>query len=206
MKFYRYPLALISYALLVIFAFAFAWNYLGHSKLETYWYYFPAGAAFYLTLSFILSKLNIHWEWDVAIQVVFVLVPVLWYVNIKEPYKHPTYIFVVNSGYAGKLDIIFNLDKNAPTNAHSTADTLYFNFDENGEILLNEDVAYIKEAMKKQLFFLHPDATKTKIPYAEKNALPADTTKEVLVADSVEAENGRMKVMHYRLDFPQHLK
>ncbi len=171
-----------------------------------YWYYFPGGAAFYLLVSFVLSKMNLQWEWDVAVQVAFVLAPVLWYVNIKDAYKRPVYVFVVNSGYKGKLDVNFNLEKDAPTNAHSNADTLYFNFDEDGQILLNEDVAYIKEAMRKHLFFLHPDASKTLIPIADKKSLPLDTTKEVLVEDSVELEKGRMKVMHYRLDFPQHLK
>ncbi len=206
MKFYKYPLAIVSYALLVIFLLACGWNGLAHSKLEPYWYYFPEGAGIYLVIAFVLSKLNIQWEWDVVIQVAFVLAPVLWYVNIKEPYKHPVYIFVVNSGYRGKLDVIFNLEKDAPTNAHSTADTLYFNFDENGEILLNEDVAFIRDAMKNHLFFLYPNASKTRIPFAEKNALPSDTTTEVLVADSMETDKGRMKVMHYRLDFPQKLR
>jgi hypothetical protein len=206
MKFYAYPLAIVAYALIAIFGLAAMWNYLGHAQLEHYWYYFPEGAGIYLLISFILSRFEIQWEWEVAIQVAFVLAPVLWYVNIKEPYKHPTYIFIVNSGYTGKLDILFNHDKNAPTNANSKADTLYFNFDEQGEILLNEDVDFIKGAMKKDVFFLYPDASKTRIPFVEKNMLPADTTRIVLVADSVEAEAGRMNVMHYRLDYPQHLK
>ncbi|MCX6311794.1 MAG: hypothetical protein NT084_09170 [Bacteroidetes bacterium] len=206
MKFYKYPLALVSYALLAIFGLAYGWNWLANAKLETYWYYFPEGAGIYLLIAFVLSKLNIQWEWEVAIQVAFVLAPVLWYVNIKDPYKHPEYIFVVNYGYTGKLDVIFNLEKNAPTNAHSTADTLYFNFDEHGEILFNEDVAFVKAAMKKNLFLLYPNASRSRIPFVEKSALPSDTTKVVLVADSVEADKGRMKVMHYRIDYPQKLK
>lgn len=206
MSFYRYPLALIAYSLLAIFALAYGWNWLGEAALETYWYYFPAGAGIYLIISFCLSKLNLQWEWDVAIQVGFVLAPVLFYVNIKEPVKYPTYIFIVNSGYTGKLDVIFNLDKNAPTNARSTADTLYFNFDSEGEILLNEDVDFIKLAMKNQLYFLNPDASKHKIESVEKNALPLDTTKIVLLKDADESENGRMKKMHYRLNYPPKLK
>jgi hypothetical protein len=205
-KFYRYPLAIVSYALLAIFVLAYAWNWLGNAALETYWYYFPAGAGIYLTISFILSKIKLQWEWDVAVQVACVLAPVLWYVNIKDPYKRPVYIFIVKSGYTGKLDVYFNQEKDAPTNARSKADTLYFKFDDRGEILLNEEAEYIKESMHKQLFYLHPDASKVKISPAQLNALPADTTKPVLVDDSIEAEKGKMKVLHYRLDYPQRLR
>ena len=206
MKFYRYPLALVAYTLLAIFLLVLLWHRLGHSEMETYWYYFPTGAGIYLLISFVLSKMNLHWEWDVVLQVGFVLAPVLWYVNLKDPYKRSVYIFVVNEGYRGKLDVNFNLEKDAPTNARSKADTLYFNFDEDGQILLNEDAAYIKESMRKHLFFLNIDASKVLVQMVERKSLPADTTKEVLVEDSVELQNGRMKVMHYHLDFPQHLK
>ena len=150
--------------------------------------------------------MNIQWEWDVAIQVAFVLAPVLWYVNIKDPYKRPVYIFVVKSDYRGNLDVNFNLEKGAPTNARSIKDTLYFHFDDDGQILLNEDVAYIKESMRKRLFYIFPDTKKTLVPFADIKNLPTDTTKKVLVEDTVEAVKGRMKVMHYRLDYPQRLK
>jgi hypothetical protein len=204
-KFYRYPIAIVAYALLAIFVLAFAWNWLGNAVLETYWYYFPAGAAVYLFIAFILSKAKAQWEWDVAIQVACVLAPVLWYVNIKEPYKRPVYIFIVKSGYTGKLDVLFNHAKDAPTNAKSSKDTLYFKFDDEGEILLNEDAEYIKECMHKHLFYLHPDARKEKIMPAQLNKLPADTTKPVLVDGKIEAEKGKMNVMHYTLDYPQRL-
>ena len=206
MKFYRYPLAIVSYALIGIFVLAYLWNWLGNAELETYWYYFPAGAAIYLTISFILSLLKIQWEWDVAVQVACVLAPVLWYVNIKEPYKRPVYIFIVNSGYTGKLDVIFNLDKDAPTNARKTDDTLYFNFNKDGEILLNEDAEYIKKSMHEQLFYLYPNTSKEKIMPAKINKLPTDTTKPVLIDDSIEADNGRLKVLHYQLNYPQRLR
>src|SRR3569623_480870 len=105
MKFYRYPLAVVAYTLLAIFGLAYCYHYLGKLHMATYWYYFPAGAAFYLLLSLLLSKIKLQWEWDVAVQVALVLAPVLWYVNIKEPYKRPVYIFIVNSGYRGNLDV-----------------------------------------------------------------------------------------------------
>lgn len=206
MKFYRYPLAIVSYALIGIFLLAYAWNWLADTEPETYWYYFPAGAGVYLLIAFLLSKINMQWEWDVAVQVACVLGPVLWYVNIKEPYKRPVYIFIVKSGYTGKLDVLFNQAKDAPTNARSKADTLYFKFDDNGEILLNEEVAYIKESMQDQLFYLHPDSRKVKISPAKINALPADTTKPVLVNDSITTEKGKVQALHYRLDYPQKLK
>ena len=174
--------------------------------MDHYWYYFPMGAGIYLFLSFVLSKINMQWEWDTAVQVAFVLIPVLWYVNIKEPYHRPVYIFVVNTDYKGPLDVNFDLSKNATTNANRLDDTLYFNFNEDGQILLNEDAAYVKECMRKHLFYLHPDASRTLVPFADKKNLPADTTKKVLVEDSVELDKGRMKVIHYTLNFPQHIK
>jgi hypothetical protein len=205
-KFYRYPLSIVAYALIAIFVLAYLWNWLGHAVLETYWYYFLAGAGIYLALAFILSLIKLQWEWDVAVQVAFVLAPVLWYVNIKEPYKRPVYIFVVNSGYTGDLNIYFNHAKDAPTNARSKADTLYFNFDKEGEILLNEDVPYIKKSMHEQLFYLYPNGTKRKITAVKRANLPADTTMAVLVDDSIGAEKGKVNVMRYRLDYPQRIK
>ena len=206
MKFYRYPLAIVSYALLAIFVMAFLWNWLGNAELETYWYYFPAGAAFYFALSFLLSRLSFQWEWDVAIQVAFVLAPVLWYVNIKAVYQPPVYMFMVKSGYRGNLDVYFDHGKDAVTNANSTADTLYFKFNDNGEILLNEEVEYVKKSMHEHLYLIYPDKHKEKISPASISALPSDTTKPVLVDDAVEAEKGKMNVMHYRLDYPQNLQ
>lgn len=206
MKFYRYPLAIVSYTLIGIFVIVWAWHALGKSTMEPYWYYFPAGATFYLLVSFGLSKLNLQWEWDVAVQVAFVLAPVLWYVNIKDPYKRPVYIFVVKADYRGPLDVNFNLEKDAPTNARSTADTLYFTFDDEGQILLNEDVNYIKESMRKRLFFVYPNTNKVLVPFVNKKELPNDTTKVVLVEDSVEVDKGRMKAMHYQVNLPQKIK
>ncbi|MDQ3142818.1 MAG: hypothetical protein M3Q56_11295 [Bacteroidota bacterium] len=206
MKFYRYPIAIVSYALLAIFVMAYVWNWVGNAELETYWYYFPAGAGIYLAIAVILSLAKLQWEWDVAMQVACVLAPVLWYVNIKEPYKRPVYIFVVNSGYTGKLNVLFNHTKDAPTNARNTSDTLYFNFDRDGDILLNEDVAYIKKSMHEQLFYLYPDKTKKRIMPAKLEQLPADTTLPVLVDDSIIADKGKVNILHYRLDYPQRLR
>lgn len=204
MKFYRYPLAIVSYALLAIFLLAFLWNWLAKAPLEAYWYYFPAGAGIYLLLSFILSKLKLQWEWDAVIQVMLVLAPVLWYVNIKEPYKRPVYMFMVKSGYTDKLDIYFDHGKDAITNANSTADTLYFKFDDNGEILLNEEEDYVKKCMHEHLYYIHPDKSKEKIFPARANAIPADSTKTFVLDDSTEMADGKIHVIHYHLSRGNH--
>ncbi len=204
MKFYRYPLSIIAYALLGIYLFAVAYHWLGGKVMDDYWLYFPAGAGIYLLIAFVLSKLNIQWEWDVAIQVAFVLGPVLWYVNQREPYKRPEYIFVVRSGYTGPLTIYFSQSEDAKTNVRSTADTLYFRFDDRGEIQLNEEADYVQQSMEKNLFYLYADRTKRRVTFAPDTLqLPADTTKAVLVKLAPETEKGRMKVLHYRLQHPQ---
>lgn len=206
MKFYQYPLAIVAYALIFVFVIVFAWHYVGDTTPAAFWYYFPAGAGIYLLISFILSLLKLDWQLDVLLQVGFVLAPVLWYVNQKEPYKRPVFIFLINSEHRGKLDILFNQAKDAETNVRSSADTLYFKFDEDGKILLNEDGAYVRASMKKNLFVFYPDLSQKRATFATLDKLPADTTKIVFVEDSAEADNGRMKALHYRIDFPQKLK
>jgi hypothetical protein len=135
MNWYRYPVSVIAYALIGIFLISFGWHSLAGKAPAQYWYYFPAIAGIYLIAAFVLSKINLVWETDVLLQVALVLAPVIWYVNQREPYKRPVYIFVVNPIYTGKLDIIFQLNKDAQTNARSAADTLYFKFDEAGRIV-----------------------------------------------------------------------
>ncbi len=207
MKFYRYPLSVIAYALLGIYLFAAAYHKLADKVMEDYWLYFPAGAGIYLLIAFVLSKLNIQWEWDVAIQVAFVLGPVLWYVNQREPYKRPEYIFVVKSGYTGPLDIYFSQAEDAKTHVRSTADTLYFRFDDRGDIQLNEEAEYVEQSLEKNLFYLYDDRTKKRVTFAPDTLrLPADTTKPVLIKLAPETEKGRMNVLHYRLGYPQQLR
>jgi hypothetical protein len=142
----------------------------------------------------------------VLLQVAFVLAPVLWYVNQREPYKRPVFIFLVSSNHSGPLDIEFNLEKNAETNVRSHADTLYFKFDEDGRILLNEEGEYVRSQMRKNLYVYYADGSRKPAVLASINALPADTTQKVYVEDKMEVEKGRMKILHYRINFPQKLK
>jgi hypothetical protein len=206
MKFYKYALSLVAYALLGIFILAMAYFWLGDKTPDVSWYYFPAGAAILLLCSFILAKLKLEWELDVVLQVAIVLGPVIWYVNQRETYKRPVYIFVINPLYTGDLDIVFNLDKNAETNAHKIADTLYFKFDEQGKIVLNEDAEYIRESMQKRLVILHPDGKKEIVPFVNKDSFPPDTLHKIVMEDTIIAEKGRMKEMRYRVNYPQRIK
>jgi hypothetical protein len=200
MKFYRYPLALIAYALLFIFLFAFTWyQVLGETKqLPDYWYNFLIAAGAYLIISFILSKLKIHWEWDVLIQVVMVLAPVLWFVNQHEPFKRPVYVFVSTPTYKGKLDIIFKRNKKGQTNAHNPADTLYFKFDEEGKIVLNEEADYVRTCMQQNFVIRDAAGKMTKIEFVKDTAYQ-DSTKRFLIEHKPEVEKGRYAVMHFEL-------
>lgn len=206
MKFYRYPLAIVAYALIFIYLVVLAWHLLGGSMPPFFWYYFLMGAGAYLFISFILSLLKLNWELDVLIQVAFVLGPVLWYVNQREPYKRPEYIFLINSQHKGALDIYFSNAKETETKVRSTADTLFFKFDRSGEILLNEDRDYVRLSMKKNLFVFFADGTRKRVQFCKSDSLPSDTLNKVLVEDPMEAVKGKIKVLHYRFDFPQRLK
>lgn len=206
MKFLRYPLSIIAYALIFFFLVVVAWHWLGHNQLAFFWYYLPMTAVAYLAAAFIVSKIKMPWELDVLIQVFCVLGPILWYVNQREPYKRPEYIFLINSEHSGNLDVYFSNEKSLETKVRSTADTLYFKFDKNGEILLNEERDYVRQSIRKNLFIFYSDGTRKRTKFYDKNALPADTTVKVLVEDSMEAEKGKMKVIHFRLDYPQKLR
>lgn len=206
MKFFRFPIAIIAYALLGIFIFAWVYFLIGDKTPPAYWYLFPAGTVAYLLVAFILEKLKLSWELEVVIQVAFVLAPVLWYVNQREEFKRPVYIFVVNPVYTGELDINFNFNHDEPTNARSLSDTLYFKFDEDGRLTLNEEAKYVEECMQKRLYAIYPDHTRKLIRFVKKDQLPSDTTARVLVLDTAIAEKGRMKELRYRLDYPQKMK
>ena len=193
MKFYRYPLALVGFALIFIFLFALGWTSIqkNNTGLSVFWYYMLAIAGTYVLVSLLLSKLKIHWEIDVLIQVALVLAPILWYVNQHDPYKRPVYIFVTNPVYSGKLDIVFAKNKDGRTNAHNPADTLYFKFDEDGKIVLNEEADYVRYSMHNNLFMIDGDGNRTHISFAKHDSLPTDNTKKVLIEYAADAQKGK---------------
>jgi biopolymer transport protein ExbD len=207
MKFYRYPLAIIAYALIFIFIVAYGIHWLANKTPENFWYYFPAFGGAFLLISYILSLLKLHWELDVLFQVAVVLAPVLWFVNNTDPYKKPVYMFVTNPIYSGKLEVSFARDdKKTKTNINNPADTLYFKFNQDGEIYLNEDPQYIRYSIESNMQMVYPDGKKRKVQFCKIESLPLDTTMKVVVLDSQQVEKGRVKAMYYRIDYPQNLK
>ncbi|HTL81693.1 MAG TPA: hypothetical protein VL651_08310 [Bacteroidia bacterium] len=201
MKFYRYPLAIVAYALIFVYGVAMAWIKMGDMTPASYWLWFPGIAGIYLACSFILSKIKMTWELDVVIQVALVLAPILWYVNQKDSYKRPQYVFVAEPDYKGELEIHFSSDKNAPTNARSIADTIYFKFDNTGRMLINEDGEYVKKMMKKNLFFFYPDHTKKQIPFVEYGG--PKPKGEFVQMDSIGTEKGKLTVLYYSVSSKQ---
>src|SRR6476620_7602393 len=139
MKFYRYPLAIVAYALIFIYGVAMGWIKMGGMTPANYWLWFPGIAGIYLVCCFILSKIKMPWELDTLFQVALVLAPVLWYVNQKDSYKRSQFVFIAEPEFKGELEIHFSQEKDAPTNVRSTADTVYFKFDITGRMLINED-------------------------------------------------------------------
>ena len=196
MKFYRYPLAIIAYSLLFVYGVAMAWYKVGGLAPASFWLLFPAFAGSYLLISFILSRLKLNWELDVLVQVVFVLAPILWFVNRKEAFKSPEYVFIVEGGYSGQLEIHFNYEKDAPTNARSTDDTVYFKFDGNGRMLINEAGEYVKKMMKKNLYIFHPDHRRERVSLENGVNVTANVQAKF---DSAQVEKGKLIALYYSI-------
>lgn len=198
MKWYTMPLAIVAYSMLVVLGFAALFNYIGGTPISLFWQIIGITAVAYLVLAFILSKLNIHWEITVLIQVALVLGPVLYFVNNNEPYRPPVFVFVVNPGFDGPLEITFK--ETAETQVKKRADTLFFPFDVEGKIQLQEDYRMVKVAMETNCYFMYTDRTRVRIPFVRSRAmLPADSTKKVLVARESEAEGTKMKLLRYEV-------
>ncbi|HEU4717624.1 MAG TPA: hypothetical protein VFU15_07315 [Bacteroidia bacterium] len=206
MKWFKYPLAIVAYGLLGVFLFAELWHYVGKSEVESFWYYFPSFAGVFLLASFILSKLKLPWEGDVMVQVAMVLAPVLWFVNNAPPAKQPVYVFYVKPDFQGTLQVHFDHSDNAETKVRSTADTLFFRFDENGEIMLNEDFRTVRESVMQRLYYLNEDKSRVHITGLDAKKTPSDTALVYVREDSIRSDKGKIDAMFFRVDKSQHLK
>ncbi|MGL5891884.1 MAG: hypothetical protein ACRC3B_18470 [Bacteroidia bacterium] len=198
MKWYSMPVAVVAYSMLVVLGFAALFNYIGGSTLSSFWQIIGIIAASYLVLAFILSKLNLHWEITVLIQVALVLGPLLYFVNNNEPYQAPVFVFVVNPGYDGSLEITFK--ETAETQVKKRADTLFFPFDVEGKIQLQEDYRMVKAAMETNCYYMYTDRSRDRIPFVRsRTMLPADSAKKVLVAGESEVQGAKMKLLRYEV-------
>ncbi len=200
MKWYAYPLALVAWLLVAIFIFIVIWNAVGDTVNPDWIYYLLVGAGIFLGVSIGLSKLNFAWELEVLIQVVFVLGPLLWYLNQREPYRPPVYVFFIEAGYTGEIRSTFTNDEKTKTQVRSTADTLFFKFDSNGEILLNEDFRTVRESMENRFFWLYRDGSRKRIPLIKKGTdIKSDSTVFVAYEDSIASPKGKMEFISWQL-------
>lgn len=200
MKWYAYPLALVAWLLVAIYIFIFAWNFISDDPQPGWLWYMLAIAGAYLIASFILSKLHRAWEMEVVIQVALVLGPLLWYLNQREPYRPPVYVFMIEAGFEGEARVFFTNDEATKTQVRSTADTLYFKFDNTGEIILNEDFRTVREAIENRFYFLYPDQTRKKIAVIPKGTKPAaDSTTFVAYEDSTAAAKGKIDFISWQV-------
>lgn len=159
-----------------------------------------AVAGSYLLISFILSKLKRAWELDVLIQVAFVLGPLLWYLNERPPYKPPVYVFMIDAGFEGDAQVIFTNDDKTKTKVRSTADTLYFKFDADGRIVLNEDSRTVRESIGNRFYLLYPDLSRKKIVVVpEGTKSTSDTTSYVAYEDSIASTNGKVEFITWKV-------
>lgn len=206
-KWYAYPLALVAWLLVAIYLFIFAWNALSGDPNPSWTWYLLAVAGAYLLTTFVLSKLNRAWEMEVVIQVALVLTPLLWYLNQREPYTPPVYVFLIEAGYEGEAKVYFSNDEATKTQVRSTADTLFFKFDGDGEILLNEDFRTVRDAMENRFYFLYPDQTRKKISFVPKGTTPAaDSTVYVAYEDSTASKKGVINFISWQVSRADRVK
>ncbi|HTF04568.1 MAG TPA: hypothetical protein VK826_11105 [Bacteroidia bacterium] len=200
MKWYAYPLALVAWLLVAIYIFIFTWNYIGDHARPDWDYFLLIVAAIFLGVSFVLTRFKFAWELEVVIQVVFVLGPLLWYLNQREPYRPPVYVFMIEAGYTGEVRATFTNDENTKTQVRSTADTLYFRFNGEGQILLNEDFRTVREAVASRFYFLYPDGSRKKIAIVNKNAVvKADSTSFSAYEDTLHSVKGKIEYISWQL-------
>lgn len=198
MKWYIMPIAVVAYAMLAVLAFVTIFYRITDEWPSEFWQIVGITAVVFLVLAFVLEKLNLHWELTVLLQVALVLGPILYFVNNREAYKPPVFVFLVNVGYEGPLEITFA--DSAETQIKKRADTLFFPFDVEGKLVLQEDYRMVKAAMEKRCYFMYTDRTRKLIPFVARNGkLPADSTQSVLLQGETDALKSKMKVMRYEV-------
>lgn len=207
MKWYAYPLAMVAWLLVACALFIAAWNWLGDAQ-NPWWLIGMFGVAgIFLGICFILTRLKFAWELEVLIQVVLVLGPLLWYLNQREPYRPPVYVFFIEAGYTGEVRSTFSNDDATKTQVRSTADTLYFRFDNDGQILLNEDFRTVQESIENRFFYVYPDGSRKKIDLIPKGSVvPADSTRFVGYVDTVASVKGKINYISWQLQRTDRLK
>lgn len=207
MKWYAYPLALVAWLLVGIYLFIFTWNALSGDPTPGWAVYLLAVAGGYLICSFILSKLHRAWELEVVIQVALVLGPLLWYLNDRPAYKAPVYVFLIEAGFEGEARVLFTNDDATKTQVRSTADTLYFKFDGNGRIVLNEDFRTVRESIENRFYFLYPNQSKKKITVVPKGTKPvADSATFVAYEDSTATTKGKIEFISWQISRADRVK
>ena len=207
MKWYAYPLAIVAWLLVAVFIFIFSWNYIGDAETPEWAWWLLIIAASFLIVSFVLSKLKMSWELDGFIQVAFVLGPLLWYLNQKEPYKTPEYVFLIEAGFEGEAKVSFTTDDNTKTQVHVNTDSLFFRFDGSGEILVNEDFRTVRDAIRNRFYFLYPDGSRKQIHLISKGDKPSpDSTRFVAYEDTIVAEKGNIRYISWMVSRADRVK
>lgn len=200
MKWYAYPLAIVAWLLVAIWIFIFTWNYLGDSAQPGWAYLLLVVAGVYLFISFILSYFKLAWELDVFLQVGLILGPLLWYLNQREPYTPPVYVFLIEAGFEGDAQVRFTNDEATKPQVRTVADTLYFRFDKKGRILLNEDFRTVRESMENRFYYLYPDGSRKKINVVTKGAaVRPDSTIFVAYEDTIASTRGSIQFITWKV-------
>lgn len=196
MKWYSMPIAIVAYAILAVVGFVTIFNSITGEWPSKFWQIIAVIAGVYLIAAFLLSRFRLQWEITVLIEVALVLIPILWFVNDRKPYQPPVFVFLVQSNYTGKLEIRFS--DSEKTQIRKMADTLYFPFDIDGRIQLQEDYQMVKTAMRKQCYYLLPDRSRVHIPYA-KDSIALDSSRIYLHETDTQVEKGKVKAFLYEI-------
>jgi hypothetical protein len=207
MKWYAYPLALVAWLLIAIYAFISVWNYVGSTPNPDWAWLMPTIAGTYLLAAFVLSKIHRAWELEVVVQVALVLGPLLWYLNQRPPYKPPVYVFMIEAGFEGNAEVLFKSDDATKTKVRSAADTLYFKFNGDGKIVVNEDFRTVREAIENRFYLLYPDLSRKKISVVPKGTTStSDSVSFVAYEDSVASTKGKIEFIRWKVSRADRVK
>lgn len=205
MKWLLSPLSVLAAILFVVLGALWYFIFRHDAHLSLGFYVGVGCIPVFLLAAFILSKVRLIDEWKVGVQVALVIAPLITLVQTRDPERQQTFVMIVPYKYTGPLQINF-VELKKPYDKLNV-DTVYFRFDDHGKITLSQPYKMMREAMEGHCCYIEPDHSLLPLRfYPNRHLLPTDTTRVVLMQDTVIDKNGRITQLKYFVDKPQHLR